>query len=149
MDRSLLERTLATRLSPTTRAWQRLADQRLASLGVSNSTGWCLVYLDRLGPDLSQKELAQAIGITTASLVRTLDQLEQSGLIVRVSDPDDRRANRLRLTEAGLERAKAIETLLAGMRGELLADVPDADIEAALRVCDVLMRRIADWRFES
>jgi MarR family transcriptional regulator for hemolysin len=149
MSRAGLERSLATGFSPISRAWQRLADQVLANLGVSNSTGWCLIYLDRLGPDLSQTDLAQAIGITNASLVRTLHQLEAAGLVVRVSDPDDRRANKLRLTEAGQGRALQIEDRLMGMRQQLLAEVSDADIEATLRVCEALGRRISGWQFGS
>ncbi|WP_448662933.1 MarR family winged helix-turn-helix transcriptional regulator [Sphingomonas sp. CJ20] len=146
MPRAALERSLATVLSPTSRAWQRLADQVLASLNVSSSSGWCLIYLDRLGPDVGQAELARTIGVTNASLVRTLHQLEAAGLVTRQSDPEDRRANKLRLTELGQARATEIEARLVDMRRQLLADVPDADLEAALRVCAALNDRIANWR---
>lgn len=147
MDRHPLERALATRLNPTNRAWLRLADQVLASLGVSHSTGWCLIYLDRLGPDLSQAELARAIGITNASLVRTIDQLQGAALVTRSNDPADRRVNKLSLTEAGRVRAQEIEERLKEMRGQLLADVSDADLAATLRVLESLSDHIAAWRF--
>lgn len=149
MIRSQLERQLATRFNPTNRAWQRLADQVLANLGVSNSTGWCLIYLDRLGPDLGQSELARAIGITNASLVRTLDQLESAGLVTRTDDPADKRANKLSLTQSGEVRAQEIEQRLKTMRTQLLSDINDADLEATLRVCDALGKRIAAWRFDA
>ena len=46
------------------RLWRQLADSTLAEFGVSNSAGWCLLYLDRLGADVRQIELADVLGIT-------------------------------------------------------------------------------------
>ncbi len=148
--RTALEYGLATRLSPVSRAWQQLADQVLARLNVSSSTGWCLVYLDRLGEErggeVRQADLARAIGIREASLVRTLHQLESAGLVARQTDPNDRRANHLLLTGTGRTLAGRIETELAGLRHELLAELPSADIEATLRVCETLTRMIGKRR---
>jgi MarR family transcriptional regulator for hemolysin len=49
----------------------------------------------------TQLELARAIGIEGPTLTRHLDGLEESGLVVRHRDIDDRRAVRVELTEAG------------------------------------------------
>ena len=49
----------------------------------------------------TQLELARAIGIEGPTLTRHLDGLEESGLVVRHRDTDDRRAVRVELTEAG------------------------------------------------
>ncbi len=146
MSRKALERNLATRLNPVSRAWQQLADQALSSLGVSNSTGWCLVWLDRLGEDVRQADLARAIGITEASLVRILHQLEASKLVQRTTNPDDRRANFLLLTQEGQALAARIEARLVDLRGALLADLSSQDIETTLRVLDRLSAAIADRR---
>ncbi|PZU59529.1 MAG: MarR family transcriptional regulator [Sphingobium sp.] len=146
MSRYQLERMLATRIAPASRAWRQLGDETLAELRVSNSTGWCLVYMDRLGPDVRQIDLARTIGISQPSLVRLLHQLEASGLIERQPDPDDRRTNRVLLTDQGRELAASIEQRLGAMRNDLLHDVSDADIRAALHVCETLSRRIAERR---
>lgn len=126
------------RLPPVARQWRLLGDQALARLGVSNSTGWCLIFLERLGDDVRQADLARAVEISDATLVRTLHQLEISGLIARHPDADDKRVNRIRLTAAGRAAVGPIEQQLGEIRHELLADVSDADIAAALRVCDAL-----------
>ncbi|MES1972998.1 MAG: MarR family transcriptional regulator [Pseudomonadota bacterium] len=148
MHRAELELALARRLNPVSRAWMQVADQVLARLGVSNSTGWCLVHLDRLGADARQSELARAIGISEPSLVRTLHQLEATGMIARRTDPNDRRANHLLLTEQGRALAAHIEEALMELRRELLVDLPDEDIEATLRLCDALTDRIARRRLQ-
>lgn len=145
-DRHSLERSLATRMSPVARAWQRLADATLASLDISSSTGWALVYLQRLGDSARQADLARAVGVTEASLVRTLHALEDAGLVVRVPDARDRRANLLRLTEEGVSHASRIDRRLAALRSELLDGVSDGELETTLRVLDTLAARLADRR---
>ncbi|WP_084253226.1 MarR family transcriptional regulator [Sphingomonas pituitosa] len=136
-------------MNPTSRAWQRLADATLASLDISNSTGWALVYLQRLGEETRQADLARAIGVTEASLVRTLHALEDAGLVQRVVDAQDRRANRLRLTHSGVSLALRIDTRLATLRSELLDGVSDAALETTLQVLDHLAARLAERRPQS
>ncbi|WP_336971637.1 MarR family winged helix-turn-helix transcriptional regulator [Sphingobium aromaticiconvertens] len=146
MNRKGLERTLATRLNPVSRAWQQLADQALSQLGVSNSTGWCMVWLNRLGEDVRQADLARAIGITEASLVRILHQLEASDLVLRQASPDDRRVNHLLLTSKGQALAGEIEETLVNLREDLLTGLPSQDIAATLRVLDHLAGAMAERR---
>lgn len=140
------EFALATGLRPLSGAWQRLADAALATLDISNSQGWALVHLARLGAETRQADLARAIGITEASLVRTLHQLEHGGFVMRQPDPDDRRTNRLVLTEAGAVIAGGIDARLVALRAELLDGVTDADLATTLRTLDLVGERIATRR---
>jgi DNA-binding MarR family transcriptional regulator len=52
-------------------------------------------------PNLTQVELAKALGLDKTTLMSQLDRLEQMGLVVRRSDPRDRRARIPEITEAG------------------------------------------------
>ncbi|MET0364890.1 MAG: MarR family transcriptional regulator [Sphingobium sp.] len=146
MTRQFLERELAQCMPPVVRGWRQLADLALAELRVSNSTGWCLLYLDRLGPEARQIDLAQQVGISQPSMVRALDQLEAVGLVERISNPDDRRSNRLGITPVGKALVGKIEARLSELRRDLLQDIPDADIETTLRLFDIVAARIADRR---
>jgi MarR family transcriptional regulator for hemolysin len=49
----------------------------------------------------SQLELARAVGIEGPTLTRHLDGMEEVGLVRRVRDPEDRRAFKVELTDAG------------------------------------------------
>ncbi len=49
----------------------------------------------------SASELARAAELNPGAMTRLLDRLESRGVIARVADPDDRRAWRIHLTEAG------------------------------------------------
>jgi len=58
-------------------------------------------------PNLTQVELAKALGLDKTTLMSQLDRLERIGLVVRRSDPRDRRARIPEITEAGISlRAK-------------------------------------------
>jgi MarR family transcriptional regulator for hemolysin len=144
MNRSELERHLARQINLISRTWQQAADQVLAQLGVSSSTGWCLIYVDRLGEDVRQSDLARALSIRDASLVRLLHQLEAAGLIERETNTTDRRVNHVVLTEQGRMLSRRIEDELARQRASFLEGVDDPDIEATLRVCEALSARIGD-----
>ncbi len=137
---------LAQVLPIVTRSWRQLADAALAEFHVSNSVAWCLIYLDRLGPQARQVDLALAIGIAPPSLVRVLAQLESDGLANRKQDLEDKRSNRLSLTPAGQALVGKIEARLAELRGVLFADIPDADIATVLRVLDLVSKNIAERR---
>jgi MarR family transcriptional regulator for hemolysin len=141
-----MERELAQKLPFVTRGWRLLADAALAELRVSNSMGWCLIYLDRLGPETRQIELAQAIGISQPSTVSVLKQLESAGLAERVRDSEDKRSNRVRLSESGKDLVEKIERRLAKLRDDLCAGLSDADIASSVRVLGILSSRIAERR---
>ena len=52
-------------------------------------------------PNLTQGELGKALGLDKTTLMSQLDRLERKGLVVRRSDPGDRRARIPVLTESG------------------------------------------------
>jgi DNA-binding MarR family transcriptional regulator len=64
-------------------------------------------------------ELAQRLGVEASHVTRTVQQLERNGYVSRIPDPDDRRAQRIRLTDAGREAVARIRD--AGARHMQLA----------------------------
>jgi MarR family transcriptional regulator, transcriptional regulator for hemolysin len=146
MERSELQRALAQQMPQVARSSRQVADGALAEFRLSNSAGWCLVHLERLGPDVRQTDLAEQLGITQPSLVRTLHQLEAMGLVERVADSRDRRSNRIVATAAGKDLTGRIEARLGEVARELLEGVPDAAIEITVNMLQLLSRRIADRR---
>jgi DNA-binding MarR family transcriptional regulator len=70
------------------------------------------VRLDRAGAVLLNKlfvadgslrvtDLAEQLGVDAPTVTRKVQQLEREGMVVRQTDPDDRRATRIRLAPAG------------------------------------------------
>ena len=52
-------------------------------------------------PSCTMGELAKALGVTLGAATGLVDRLIQQGLVERVSDPEDRRLVRVRLTAKG------------------------------------------------
>jgi len=145
-DRESLTAALPAHILSLARSWRQLADKVLASLEISNSNGYALLHLERMGQGVRQSDLAREIGITEASLVRTLQHLERVDLVRRDADPEDGRAKTLHLTEEGSRLARLIDCRLIELRKELLHDVSDEDLHTTLRVLETVATRIADRR---
>ena len=73
-----------------TRRWRKMLDERLKDLGVTQARWSTMVYLEKGGEGLTQRELASLMAIENPTLVRLLDSLEQQGLIERRPCPHDR-----------------------------------------------------------
>jgi DNA-binding MarR family transcriptional regulator len=74
---------------------------------------YSVLVLIGANPGLSQSDLADALGIERARMVRLLDELERRGLMVRVPSTRDRRSHALFLTPDGRKNLERIEALVA------------------------------------
>ena len=84
-----------------TRQWRRFVEEQLAVSGLTDATWTPLLHLRAWGDGVTQKELAERVGLDGSSLVRLLDILEGKGWVERRADPADRRSKRIFLTEEG------------------------------------------------
>ncbi len=67
------------------------------------------------GEGITQQELAERLLVTKGNVVGLLDRVSAAGWVERRPDPEDRRANRLYLTDAGrqlLAKASPCQTAL-------------------------------------
>ena len=60
---------------------------------------------------MTQKKLADACLLDVTTMSRTLDRMEQAGLLVRESNPDCRRSWLIALTEKGMDIAKKVQQI--------------------------------------
>jgi MarR family transcriptional regulator, transcriptional regulator for hemolysin len=137
-----LESTLGSDLARLVRVWRALIDQRLKPLELTQ-THWVTLYnINRLPPDQSQIQLAKAIGIEQPSLVRTLDQLEEKGLITRHTCANDRRAKRIKLTEEAAPIIKEVNDVITITRGEILSGVSPEEVTLLTNLIERLEQNI-------
>lgn len=120
------------------RLWRKLARAAASRHGMSEAASAPLIWIDRLGENVRQNALAEAVGIEGPSLVRLLDELQASGMVVRAPDPTDRRANSVSLTEFGRKVVKEVNDDLLALRARVFAEIPADDLKAALRTFAVL-----------
>ncbi len=108
-----------------------------------------LAQLERRREGLKMNELSRLLMVTGGNVTGIVDQLEKEGLFVRLDEPDDRRAFRIRLTRSGeksfAEMARAHEQWIVELLGglprreqdellRLLAKVKTHAVEAKMRV---------------
>jgi MarR family transcriptional regulator for hemolysin len=119
-------------------AWRREIDLRVREFGLTEATWRPLLYLGRLGDGLRQTDLAAALMIEGASLVRLVDALERAGLAERLEDPEDRRSKRVWMTPAGRE----IYQKVAAVHQKVAESMVHAVTPEDLAVCDSVLKRI-------
>lgn len=126
--------TLGLLLHDTARVWRTKLDQRLRPLGLSMGKWTTLAHLARGGDKLTQKEVAARIGIEEPTLAGILDRLQEDGWIKRKSHPDDRRCKTVHLQKRSGKVLDQIFGTAQQLRHELVADIPQRDLEACVRV---------------
>jgi DNA-binding MarR family transcriptional regulator len=100
-----------------------------------------------IGRDMTQIELADAVGLDKTTMVVTLDELEALGLAKRRPSATDRRARVIEVTKAGerkLEQAgEIVERIQADVLDALPARERKAFVEGLARlVCDRLSKPV-------
>jgi DNA-binding MarR family transcriptional regulator len=89
--------------------------------------------------DLTQLELAKALGLDKTTLMFQLDGLEKKGLVVRRNDPRDRRSRIPEATAAGLATRAKVASALTDVEGTLLSGFASGEQRALrLMLCKVI-----------
>jgi len=123
----------AIELGRVSRRWRTRLDERLKHMELTQARWMVLRHLSETGP-ISQRELADRIGVEGPTLVRGLDRLEDLGLVARRACGEDRRIKRVHLTEAAGPVLDEINRISIELRQELLAEIPPKDVDTAWRV---------------
>ena len=122
-------------------AWRTELDRRLRPLGFSHSRWLLLLHLSR-HDGCTHRELAQFMGIEAATLVRSVDHMEQEGLLKRCGSETDRRVKHLHLSDAGKKVVEDIRSYAADLRKEVLAGLSQAEIKTALDVLNNIRSKL-------
>jgi MarR family transcriptional regulator for hemolysin len=121
-------------LFSTARAWRTKLDQRLRPLGLSQGKWRTLIHLSQGGERLTQKEIAERMGIEEPTLAGLLNRLETDGWVKREESPNDRRCKIVHLQRRSRGVLDKIFSAAHELRDELLDDVSTADLETCKRV---------------
>jgi MarR family transcriptional regulator, transcriptional regulator for hemolysin len=91
---------LGLSLARGARVVSRAFDEALADAGGSLPM-WLVLLNLKIGRAANQRRLAEAVGVTEATLTHHLNAMETAGLITRLRDPENRRIHVVELTDAG------------------------------------------------
>lgn len=112
-----------------------------AGLGLTAGEARTLAHVN-INPGLRQTALAVRMNVEPMTLVGFLDRLEAQGLVVRETDPTDRRAKIIRLTEAAAPLLERVQAAAATVRETALAELPQAERDAFRAVLETIRKNL-------
>jgi MarR family transcriptional regulator, transcriptional regulator for hemolysin len=134
------ENSMGFVVNTTAKAFQRSFDIELRkNVGVTLGQ-WRVVGALVLQPGLTQKEIADKVGIEGATLVPILDKMEKEGLLKRRLDSNDRRVNRIYLTPKSDSLWESMTECALKIRKSSIKNIPEGDVQTTLET----LRKISD-----
>ncbi len=124
-------------------ALRKTLDSHLAKEGITMRQWEVLACLSSRGSG-SQSEIAEQIGIEANTLAGVLTRMENAGLLVRQSCPDDRRKNTIHPTEKAEALWKQVATFTHSMREQAIEGLTPEDLENLKRMCKQVYNNFTD-----
>jgi len=144
LPESPIEERFSAAVHNTARGWRLLIDKQLKHLGIGQAGWMTIAMVAKAREPMSQRALADVVGVEGPSMVSMLDRLEREGLVMRAPSPTDRRVKLVDLTEAGTALYKQVKQQANAVRGALLGDIDPAQLEAATELLELLRKRIEE-----
>jgi MarR family transcriptional regulator, transcriptional regulator for hemolysin len=126
--------TFGQLLHGTARAWRQKLDERLKPMGLSQAKWRTLMHLSLAGDALTQAEIAARLGVEEPTVVTLLHRLERENWITRTNSALDRRCKMVLLGRRAQRIITEINSSANTLRHELLADIPNADLQKCMKV---------------
>ena len=119
------------------------ARELMADSGLHPGQPRLLEYV-RSHPGCTQKDAADELDVTPASIAASLKPLENTGYVRRESEEKDARRNRLYLTAAGEWQIEENHRRFDQLDGEMFRGMTESEVEAFRRACEKMFDNLAD-----
>jgi MarR family transcriptional regulator, transcriptional regulator for hemolysin len=129
---------IGLRLAQASRTVERAFDAALADAEGSLPV-WLILLNLKIRRPANQRELAEAVGITGATLTHHLNAMDAQGLVARARDNANRRVQVVTLTEAGEAVFLRLRAAAIAFDARLRAGFAEADLASL----DAQLRRLA------
>ena len=91
---------------------------------------------------LTQREIADKLGLEGPTLIPIIDKLEKDGFLIRKVDKNDRRNNRIFLTQKSFDFLNSMINCGENIKRILLKDISDADISITKNTLEKMWQNI-------
>ncbi|MEU7898256.1 MarR family transcriptional regulator [Nonomuraea sp. NPDC049152] len=91
---------------------------------------------------LTQQELCDRVRIDQSTMAHTLHRMQRDGLIVRATDPEDRRRSRYTLTERARRIQDALTQGARAANARALHGIDQEEIDAFMRTLDRMIANL-------
>jgi MarR family transcriptional regulator, transcriptional regulator for hemolysin len=128
-------------LNQAARSVSRAFDDALADAGGSLPV-WLVLLNLKANPHGSQRQIADAVGISEATLTHHLNAMDTDGLVTRRRDPANRRIHQLELTPSGEATFIRLRAAAVEFDRRLRRGTTDKEIEQLQDVLDRLAANV-------
>lgn len=118
---------IGLRLNQAARVVERAFDEALAAAGGTLPV-WLILLNLKIGRPGRQRDLAEAVGVTEATLTHHLNTMDARGLITRKRDAANRRVHVVELTEEGEAAFMRLREAAMAFDTRLRQGLSDADL---------------------
>jgi MarR family transcriptional regulator for hemolysin len=129
------------RLSQVARSVSRAFDEALGDVGGSLPV-WLVLLNLKANPRGSQREIADAMGVTEATLTHHLNAMDAAGLITRRRDPANRRVHLLELTASGEASFMRLRGAAVAFDRHLRRGITEEEVESLQDLLDRLAANV-------
>ncbi|TQK10331.1 MarR family transcriptional regulator for hemolysin [Herbaspirillum sp. SJZ107] len=136
------EERFSAALHGSARLWRLALDKRLKHLGIGQSGWMTIAMIAKSAQPMSQRALADLVGVEGPSMVSMLDRLERDGFVTRAPSPNDRRVKLAHLTDAGRTVYDEVRKEAEAFRKNLFAGMDQQALAAAAALLETLRTRI-------
>ena len=145
MIRYDFENSMGFVVNMTAKAFQKSFDIELRkNAGVSLSQ-WRVVGALVIQPGLTQKEVADKVGIEGATLVPIIDKMEKEGLLKRKPDSSDRRVNRIYLTQKADSLWESMVECALNIRKSSTKNISENDLQTTLETLRKISQNLTSF----
>lgn len=135
----LLQETLGFKLFSLFNQIQEIGKNDFKDLGITRGN-YVVMYFIKENPGITQAELADITQKDRNVVTKTIDKLEEKGLVKRVRGEKDRRSFTLFLTDSGERIVSDYWHILIDGEAELLGKLTAQEQEIFLKLTDKLVK---------
>jgi MarR family transcriptional regulator for hemolysin len=132
---------IGLQLTRTARLVSRAFDDALSEAGGSLPV-WLVLLNLKIQRDANQRQLAEAVGVSEATLTHHLNAMEKDGLLARRRDPTNRRNHIIELTAPGDAAFTRLAAAARTFDEQLRAELIPADLAALRTLLDRLCQSV-------
>lgn len=126
----------------TAHHWRLAVNRRLKNLGMSQASWVAVSAIARNEQPLSQSELAQELGVESATIVPLINRLVELELVERVKPDSDKRKRLLVATAKGMALFHQVKAVADDLREEILTAITAEEREQTQRVLEKLLHEV-------
>ncbi|NHH96741.1 hypothetical protein DYY66_0416 [Candidatus Nitrosotalea sp. FS] len=145
MIRYDFENSMGFVVNMTAKAFQKSFDIELRKTAGVSLSQWRVVGALVIQPGLTQKEIADKVGIEGATLVPIIDKMEKEGLLKRKPDSSDRRVNRIYLTQKADSLWESMVECALKIRKSSTKNISENDIQTTLETLRKISQNLASF----